>query len=152
SSLLNPNPIKGPLSIQLMQNIIGCNTGFLTQHNEAIDVLLTNDIISLLRGVPDYTKAPWQAPSSWYPNPAAPASDQLPGGVTFNAYNLDPFVWFVHVKLGLSGYGFSVDDGISFIGSNTSTKANIQVSIGGPGGLPNTAPWSTLTQFGPVSL
>lgn len=154
TSLLNPNPINGPLSIQLMQNIIGCNTGFLKQSNLAIDVLLTNAIISLLRGVPDFTKAPWQSPSTWYPNPAAPASDQNSGGnaVTFNAYNLDPFVWFVHVKLGLSGYGFSVDDGISFIGSNTSTKANVQVSIGGPGGLPQRAPWNNLTQFGPVSL
>jgi len=33
-----------------------------------------------------------------------------PQPIKFGIYNIDPYVWFVHVQLGFSGYGFSVDD------------------------------------------
>ena len=38
-------------------------------------------------------------------------------GTDYNVFNLDPFVWFVHQKLGLSGYGFSFDDDVSDVGA-----------------------------------
>jgi hypothetical protein len=71
------------------------------------------------------------------------------GGQSFNVYNLDPFVWFVHEKLGLSGYGFSVDDDISFVGARGST--HIDVSVGGLSGLPNQSEWNGVAPYGPVN-
>ena len=66
-------------------------------------------IKSVLRGVSDFTKYPDAIENDkhvvWYPNPSLKRGKQ-----DFNVFNLDPFVWFVHVKLGFSGYGFSVDD------------------------------------------
>ena len=49
----------------------------------------------------------WQ-PGAWYP---PPSKNMYNTG--YNVYNLDPFVWFVHQKVGLSGYGFSFDDDVS---------------------------------------
>jgi hypothetical protein len=136
-------------SVRLLANIIGANVAQLPNLNLSdppttnIKVIVTNQIISLLRGVPDYTNPAYSDPSQWYPNPVVPM-----GGQTFNVYNLDPFVWFVHEKLGLSGYGFSVDDDISFVGASGST--HVFVTVGGLGGLPNQSEWNGLAPYGPV--
>src|SRR5262249_4309225 len=43
-------------------------------------------------------------------------------------YNLDPYVWFVHVQLKQNGYGFSLDDDVA----NSSAIANsLQIAFGG---------------------
>ena len=60
-----------------------------------------------------------------------------------------PFVWFVHEKLGLSGYGFSVDDDTADVGANGSN--HLQMSIGGLGQLSNPLPWTAVGPYGPVS-
>jgi hypothetical protein len=58
-------------------------------------------------------------------------------------------VWFVHQRLGLSGYGFSLDDDAADIGANYATQLGI--SIGGLNGLPNQVEWSETAPYGPVS-
>jgi hypothetical protein len=70
------------------------------------------------------------------------------GEPTLNAYNLDPMVWFVHEKLGLSGYGFSLDDDVAFVNGEYATK--LDVAIGGLNGLQNKNEWSISAPFGPV--
>ena len=50
------------------------------------------------------------------------------GGQDFNVFNLDPFVWFVHVKLGFSGYGFSVDDDKADIGSDGQSQLQFTIA------------------------
>ena len=89
---------------------------------------------SILRGVYDYTQVPDQ--SLWYPDPATPT-----GGQQFNVYNLDPYVWFVHVVEGLAGYGFSVDDDVAnpdAIGPPGDDKnhlpSNLEIGFGGTKG------------------
>jgi hypothetical protein len=75
-------------------------------------------------------------------------------GQSFNIYNLDPFVWFVHEKMGLSGYGFSVDDDTADVGANYTNQLNI--SVGGltglskPSGWTSAPPWTTVAPYGPV--
>src|SRR5262249_3922094 len=99
-----------------------------------------------LRGVNDFnvTDGKQNNPAFWYPDPAVQTGNQ-----TFNVFNLDPFVWFVHKKLGLSGYGFSLDDDAADIGANFATK--LAVAIGGLNGLPNQFEWTQQNQYGPVS-
>jgi hypothetical protein len=136
-------------SVRLLANIIGANVAQLPNLNLSdppatnIKTIVTNQIISLLRGVPDYTSPAYSDPSQWYPNPVVPR-----GGQRFNIYNLDPFVWFVHEKLGLSGYGFSVDDDISFVGATGST--HVFVTVGGLNGLPQQSEWNGVAPYGPV--
>jgi hypothetical protein len=147
-STIPPNPAVNDYTLQLLLNVIGCNVGKLP----GMDVNLTpvkteiqseiRDLTkSLLRGVTDFKTVP---ESGWYPDPSVKT-----GGQSFNVFNMNPFVWFVHKKLGLSGYGFSVDDDVSDIGANGAT--NLQLSIGGAGGLPNTAEWTWGAPYGPVS-
>src|SRR5262249_998995 len=62
---------------------------------------------------------------------------------------LDPFVWFVHQQLGLSGYGFSLDDDAADIGAVYASQ--LGVSIAGLNGLPNHFEWTQAAQYGPVS-
>jgi hypothetical protein len=88
----------------------------------------------------------------WYPDPrGVDVNGTFHGtlGQNFNAYNLDPFVWLVHKKMGLSGYGFSLDDDAADISGNFATK--LGVSIGGLNGLPNHFEWSDGAPYGPVS-
>ena len=66
----------------------------------------------------------------------------------FNVYNLDPFVWFVHVRLGFSGYGFSVDDDTADVGAGGAT--HLQLTVTGTGGLKNTNVWTIQAPYGPV--
>ena len=93
----------------LMVNIIGGNLNNLYLPNGNLDVVNALTVLSksALRGVPDYTSPLYSNQALWYPDPALPA-----GGQTFNVFNLDPYVWFVHRKLGLTAYAFSLDDDI----------------------------------------
>jgi hypothetical protein len=140
-------------AIPLLGNIIGGNVGpgFLPNQNAAIQVAITNQIKSALRGVPDFTSPLYSNPSLWYPDPALAT-----GGQDFNVYNLDPFIWFIHSKLGLSAYAFGLDDDIGDVGAGGATK--LDVSVGGLGGLPNQNPmtkvpypFANTANYGPVS-
>jgi hypothetical protein len=113
---------------------------------------------SILRGVSDYYQQANQ--STWYPSPAL-ATPGLTSGQTFGVYSLDPYVWFVHRVLGMSGYGFSVDDDVSNPtatgpllaenGSPNHTPNNLQIQFGGIGRLGNTSQWFPTTPWGSLS-
>ncbi len=94
---------------KFMQDIVGANMGFIftnaakkTDDAQTVFAVIRDKIKSVLRGVSDFTKYPDVVDDhgnhlSWYPNPATPKANQ-----GFNVFNLDPFVWFVHVRLGFS--------------------------------------------------
>ncbi len=151
STIPNKNAIA-PTSVQVLASVIGGTIGFLPARNpdpnvpNSVQTTVTDMDKSLLRGVPDFTgglNPVYADPSQWYPDPALPN-----GEPTLNAYNLDPMVWFVHEKLGLSGYGFALDDDTSFVNGNYATK--VDVAIGGLGGLQNKNEWTMSAPFGPV--
>jgi hypothetical protein len=111
--------------------------------------MIRDMIKSVLRGVTDFTKFPDVIDNqghhtSWYPNPA-----EGHGGQAFNVFNLDPFVWFVHVRLGFSGYGFSVDDDTADVGAGGASQ--LQLTVTDTGGLKNTNPWTIQAPYGPVT-
>ncbi|MDR3639465.1 MAG: hypothetical protein P4L84_37035 [Isosphaeraceae bacterium] len=137
-----------PGSMEVVGNSIGGNVGFLPTAEPINYVNISADVRDLvksaLRGVPDYTKAPYDNPATWYPAPSLAT-----GGQTYNVYNLDPYVWFVHAKLGLSGYGFSFDDDTADVGANGATK--LAIAVGGLSGLNNTFEWTPSAQWGTVS-
>lgn len=139
-------------AIPLLGNIIGGNVGpsFLPSQNASIQSTITNQIKSALRGVPDFTSPAYANPSLWYPDPALKK-----GGQDYNVYNLDPFIWFIHEKLGLSAYAFGLDDDIGDVGAGGSTKLN--VSVGGLNGLSaqnpgvqGPYPFANTANYGPV--
>jgi hypothetical protein len=154
-STIPPDGSTHPLPVQLMFNVIGCNVGKLTNIQGAPDPNqddISNEIRdatkSLLRGVADFTNP--STVDQRYPDPSAPT-----GGQNFNLYNLDPFVWFVHKQLGLSGYGFSVDDDVADVGADMATKLQVGVAGLGSAGdhyaLPQPAEWTFGAPYGPVS-
>jgi hypothetical protein len=149
STIPNANAIA-PTSVQVLGNVIGGSIGMLPARNpdpnvpNSVQTTVTNEVKSLLRGVPDFTNPAYADPSQWYPDPSVPN-----GEPTLNAYNLDPMVWFVHEKLGLSGYGFSLDDDIAFVNGIYATR--LDVTIGGLNGLENKNEWSISAPFGPVN-
>ncbi len=141
----------------LMVNIIGGNLSneYIPAGNEDVRNALTILSKSALRGVPNYTSPLYSDPSQWYPDPALAT-----GGQKYNVFNLDPFVWFTHAKLGLTAYAFSLDDDIGNVEAGGST--NIDVNIGGLAGLPAPSgparmtlpekdPYSNTAQFGVVN-
>lgn len=127
----------------LMTNIIGGNLGpnILPHVNTDIANALTDMSKSLLRGVPDFTSPLYSNPAQWYPDPALPA-----GGQKYNVFNLDPYVWFIHDKLGLTAYAFALDDEIGNVNAGGAT--NVNFSIGGLNGLPNKDPYTNTSNFG----
>jgi hypothetical protein len=139
-----------------MQDIVGANMGFIftnkakdTYDGMMVTSMIRDMIKSVLRGVTDFTKFPDVIDNQgnhtvWYPNPA-----EHHGGQAFNVYNLDPFVWFVHVVLGFSGYGFSVDDDTADVGAGGASK--LQLSVTDTTGLKNTSPWTIQAPYGPVT-
>lgn len=136
-----------PASLELVGNSIGGNVGFLPTAKPINYVNISADVRDLvksaLRGVPDFAD-PRYPERTWYPTPSKPE-----GGQTYNVYNLDPYVWFIHRELKLSGYGFSFDDDTADVGANgTST---LSIAIGGLGGLNNTSEWGPSTQWGAVT-
>ncbi len=140
---------------KFMQDVIGANMGYIfdapgkaADEGQMVIALIRDMIKSVLRGVTDFTLYPDEVDANnnhtvWYPDPAKPT-----GGMPFNVFNLDPFVWFVHVKLGFSGYGFSVDDDTADIGAGGAN--HIQISVAGPKGLKNRNEWSIQAPFGPL--
>jgi len=138
-----------------MQDIVGANMGFIftnaakkSDDANMVTAMIRDMIKSVLRGVSDFTKYPDVVDGqgnhlSWYPNPA-----EAHGGQAFNVYNLDPFVWFVHVRLGFSGYGFSVDDDTADVGAGGASQ--LQITVTGTSGLKNTNPWTIQAPYGPV--
>jgi hypothetical protein len=153
-----PSENSHPRSLQVLLNVIGCNVGKLpnigntTTDNKDAKSDIANEIRdltkSLLRGVVDFTTT---SESDWYPDPSV-----RKGGQSYNVYNLDPFVWFVHKKLGLSGYGFSVDDDVADVGADQATKLHIAVgglgAHGAPNVLPQKAEWTYGAPYGPIAL
>jgi hypothetical protein len=143
-------------STQIMQNIIGDNVGFLNLP-KAEEAKVTNEVISIMRGVLDYRDP--ATVKDWYSSPTA---NTTYGGAmingtpaTYNVYNLNPYVWFVKKELGLTGYAFSVDDGISNINAAGATKLLVTIGpISDPtnGTLPNTLKYGKNTNFGPITL
>ena len=138
-----------------MQDIVGANMGYIftnaakqTDEAQTVIAIIRDKIKSVLRGVSDFTKYPDTVDNdgnhtTWYPDPK-----KQHGGRTFNVFNLDPFVWFVHVTLGFSGYGFSVDDDTGDIGAGGASQ--LRITVAGTGGLTNTNPWTIQAPYGPV--
>ena len=140
-------------SSQLMQNIVGANVALIPNITKDRERDLTVEVQSLLRGVADH-----RVDKDWYPDPRVATTGATENGnaVQYNVYNLDPFVWFVHEQLKLSGYGFSVDDDTADVGANGATQ--LLVSIGGvpdparfamnPSGWSGVAPWGPVMSTG----
>jgi hypothetical protein len=140
---------------KFMQDIVGANMGFIftnpaknTGDAQMVIAMIRDMIKSVLRGVSDFTKFPDTVDDhgnhlKWYPDPKEHRGDQ-----PFNVFNLDPFVWFVHVQLGFSGYGFSVDDDTADVGAGGASE--LQLSVTGTGGLKNRNAWSIQAPYGPV--
>ena len=127
----------------LLVNIIGGNLGpnYFQNTNTDITNALTVLSKSALRGVPDYTNPLYSNPAQWYPDPALAA-----GGQTYNVFNLDPFVWFIHEKLGITAYAFSLDDDIGNVNAGGAT--DLAISVGGLNGLPNKDPYTNESNWG----
>lgn len=143
----------GSLSTQIMYNVLGCNVGKVpgignvtngVPANAEIQDEIRDNTKSIMRGVADFRATP-ETTGKWYPQP-----DIATGGKSFNVYNLNPFVWFVHVKVGLSGYGFSVDDDVADVGAEGATQ--LKLVVGKVDGVPgfNTHEWTWGAPFGPV--
>jgi hypothetical protein len=140
---------------KFMQDVVGANMGFiftnqakLTDDGKMVTAMIRDMIKSVLRGVWDFTKFPDTVDDkgnhlSWYPDPK-----EHRGGQLFNVFNLDPFVWFVHVQLGFSGYGFSVDDDTADVGAGGASQ--LQLTVIETGGLKNLNPWTIQAPYGPV--
>jgi hypothetical protein len=140
-------------SALLLQYCIGCNIGtFALQAGQALPVervnQLRDELKSILRGVSDFAEFPEFNPDTgahqWYPDPSRGTPgvliDRGSGAkpATFGVFNLNPYVWFIHVNLGMSGYGFSVDDDTA---NAQDAASSIQVAFGGtaataPGAAP----------------
>jgi hypothetical protein len=150
-STVNPRKVPDlPGSVENVGNSIGGNVGFLpTATYGATKANLKNisaDVRDLgksaLRGVPDFSDTTKYPPATaWYPDPAKGTGNQ-----TYNVFNLDPYVWFVHKIAHLSGYGFSFDDDTADVGANGATK--LAVTFSGLNGLTNTSEWGPSTQWG----
>ncbi len=140
---------------KFMQDVVGANMGYIfdapgkaSDDGKMVTSMIRDMIKSVLRGVTDFTEYPDVVDDKnkhtvWYPDPATPT-----GGMPFNVFNLDPFVWFVHVKLGFSGYGFSVDDDTADIGAGGAN--HLQITVAGRKGLQNLHEWSIQAPFGPI--
>jgi hypothetical protein len=148
------NP-KLPPPMSLVYTTIGTDVQDLPNSNgggSLVGTQVTNLIKSILRGVYDFTQIP---EAQWYPNPST-----WQGGQHFNVYNLDPYVWFVHRVLGLSGYGFSVDDDTSDVSATASPYTpmdqqvkpyNLQIVFSGLGDLNNPNEWFPSVNYGTVT-
>jgi hypothetical protein len=109
---------------------------------------------SLLRGVWNFIAVPDQ--NQWYPDPA----DPTPGVKSFNVYNLDPYVWFIHKVENTAGYAFSVDDDVSNpsaagpvlapTGEFNHLPSDLQVAVGGIAGLINQNEWFPTLRWGEI--
>ena len=138
-------------SMDLVYEAIGGNVGFLPPTVNTLTAI-TSDVRdlgkSVLRGVPNFLADPdqnqadsqWQ-PGLWYPTPSTHTD-----GTDYNVFNLDPFVWFVHQKLGLSGYGFSFDDDVSDVRAGGTSTLSITYASG-PAANPVESQWFPSTPW-----
>jgi hypothetical protein len=133
-----------PASMAIVENAIGGNVGYLPTGAPIEYRNISADLRDLgksaLRGVPNFAD-PATPESTWYPDPA-----KRTGRQSFNVYNLDPYVWFVHRVLHLSGYGFSFDDDISDVDATGSST--LYIAVGGLKSLPNQDEWSPSATWG----
>ena len=150
-------PHQGPDWLQILTNCIGGNIGFIKDIGVSVNPqkgfdytgyagianVIRTRIKSVLRGVSDFNNVP-ENTGKWYPDPSLTGAKtgQLINGQSaiYNVLNIDPFVWFVHKQLGLSGYGFSLDDDVADVGANGATK--LSINVGGLGTLPQQAEWT----------
>jgi len=155
-STINPRKVPQLLgSMETVGNAMGGNVGFLPTANIGTppDVINLKNISadvrdlgkSALRGVPDFADIVKYPPATaWYPDPAKRTGDQ-----TYNVYNLDPYVWFVHQQAHLSGYGFSFDDDTADVGANGAKS--LAITVGGLKGLINDSEWFPSTPWGEIT-
>ncbi|MFO0958579.1 MAG: hypothetical protein U0800_14315 [Isosphaeraceae bacterium] len=154
------NPLL-PAPMSLIYTVIGCDVLHLPNSNAGASQVGANVTVlikSALRGVYDFNAVP---ESQWYPKPSV-----WQGGQHFNVFNLDPYVWFVHEVLGLSGYGFSVDDDTSDVGAYASNYTpqmervypnHLDMVFSGlkdlqtGQGLRNLSKWYGNVQYGPIT-
>jgi hypothetical protein len=141
--------------MDLVYEAIGGNVGFLPPNVNKLTAI-TSDVRdlgkSVLRGVPNFLTYPdqhqpdsqWQ-PGFWYPPPSTSTD-----GTGYNVYNLDPFVWFVHQQLDLSGYGFSFDDDVSDVGAGGTSTLTVTYASG-PAANPVASQWFPSTPWGAVT-
>lgn len=169
---MNTVPVSSataPAIVELMANSLGGNIGFIpnigvivksndhskVEGNQVIATVIRDAVKSVLRGVDDF-QVDTEDKGNWYPDPSLTGDltgQKINGAnATFNVYNLNPFVWFVHKKLGLSGYGFSLDDDAADVGADGATE--LRVVIGSFEGLPEDqfyhAEWTHGAPYGPV--
>ncbi len=142
--------------MDVVYEAIGGNVGFLPSNVNTLTAI-TSDVRdlgkSVLRGVPNFitypdqhkTDSQWQ-PGFWYPPPSTHTD-----GTNYNVFNLDPFVWFVHQKVGLSGYGFSFDDDVSDVGAGGASALPITYASG-PSANPVQSQWFPSTPWGAVTV
>lgn len=145
-------------SNQLLSNIIGGNVTqilYLGTEKTPIWEELTAEFRdaskSAERGVPDFKLPQFdEASGLWYTDPTQTITGAKVDGkpATYNLYTLDPYAWFVHKKLGVSGYAFSLDDDSADVGAENSRS--LTITIGGIQKLPNPAEWSFGAPYGPV--
>ncbi|CAN5470697.1 hypothetical protein BH10PLA2_BH10PLA2_08480 [soil metagenome] len=131
-------------SALLLDYVIGGNIGTFILQGQVLPTLRLNQLRdglkSVLRGVANFNETPEFNPETgveqWYPDPAlaTPGANIIPFGggaaeaADFGVYNLNPYVWFIHIRLGMSGYGFSLDDDTA----NAQDASNsLQVAYGG---------------------
>jgi hypothetical protein len=141
--------------LKFMEDVVGANMGYIFDQagkdsgdGQAVIAIIRDMVKSVLRGVTDFTEYPDSLDAygnhlHWYPDPKVPT-----GGQKFNVFNLDPYVRFVHVNLGFSGYGFSVDDDTADVGAGGAN--NLQIAVTGYKGLTNTNVWAITAPYGPI--
>jgi hypothetical protein len=151
STIKKPTIPELPRSMGLVYECIGGGVGHLPTSDFVKISADARDLgKSVLRGVPDFNDYPnkftpdskWKL-GDWYPTPSKSMD-----GANYNVFNLDPYVWFVHQKLGLSGYGFSFDDDASDIGAPGTSTLNI--NFAGLKGFTNPNEWYMSTPWGTV--
>jgi len=134
-SLITIKETNLPGSMNLVGRTIGADLTHLPNSDPDKGLIggQVRDLIkSILRGVHDFNVVSDE--SLWYPDPSVHTGNQQ-----FNVYNLNPFVWFVHHQLKLSGYGFSVDDDAADVGANGSNE--LLITLGKVDKLTNQNEW-----------
>jgi hypothetical protein len=143
-----------PPWVQLMVNVVGGNFYAPMALGGAAGARLTVLQKSALRGIPDFTNPLYSDPSLWYPDPSVRQTT----GQAFNVFNLMPYVWLMHAKLGVIAYTFSLDDDVGNVNAKGAT--HVDISVGGlqttlPGnkviGLLNTDQFTPPANYGVVS-
>ena len=144
STAFNNGTIRIPMPSWIVSQTIGGNVGYLPTAAPTNYVSISADARDLaksaLRGVPNFND---YAEKDWYPPPSHPAGSQ-----TYNVFNLDPYVWWVHKELKLTGYGFSFDDDTADVNANDS--ATLSIGVGGIDHLPNQDHFSVNAPYGTV--